>query len=331
MAAAGIGVTKLLASAFSSNLGTTVITHDHYKKEKERGAEDRYQALQIEDLFRLTQHHIGPTEVPESSLQSPAAGGGDDGFISLHVKDLTGNIFPVRVSPQHSVHQLKEALQERHGIPRDRQRLLYGGTVLQGGAPLCQCGLGSGCTVYMLYASPDKMFYIDESFLDPAYDYDFTNVRDGSTEFHRGGKRYYRPCGWERFALKVKGRYENDTWLGAPGYRTYSSPDEWPVSYHGTKKKAVKPITKDGYDQGKSERQLYGEGIYSSPRIEVAEDTRYAETFIYDGKKYQVVFQNRVSTEGMRVEEKAWHGKYDYWIQPNDRLIRPYGICIKLY
>ena len=56
-----------------------------------------------------------------------------------------------------------------------------------------------------------------------------TNVDDGNTEFYRGGKWYYRACGWNRFASKVRGKYEDDKWLGEPGYRRDSSEGEWPL------------------------------------------------------------------------------------------------------
>jgi hypothetical protein len=47
---------------------------------------------------------------------------------------------------------------------------------------------------------------IDASYLDPQHNFDFTNVsdqQDGKT-FFKGGERYFRPCGWKRFALNVK-------------------------------------------------------------------------------------------------------------------------------
>ena len=55
---------------------------------------------------------------------------------------------------------------------------------------------------------------MDDKFLDPGFDYDFSNEKDDNTKFMRGGHRYYRPYGWKRFALKVCGKYGDDTWLG---------------------------------------------------------------------------------------------------------------------
>lgn len=70
-------------------------------------------------------------------------------------------------------------------------------------------------------------FYIDDDFLDPSYDYDFRGINDGEQKFYRGGLEYRRPCGWKRYALKVKGKFENDLWLGDTGKSNNDS--EWAV------------------------------------------------------------------------------------------------------
>ena len=99
------------------------------------------------------------------------------------------------------------------------------------------------------------------------------------------------------------------------------------MSYHGTRKEYAESIAKTGYDLSKCQRFLYGIGIYSTPKIEVAE--RYATKF-YDGnRKYKVVVQNRVSSDDMKIVSGKETGVGEYWVQPNDTLIRPYGLCIK--
>ena len=82
-----------------------------------------------------------------------------------------------------------------------------------------------------------------------------------------------------------------------------------------------------GYDSTKGKRLKYGKGIYSSPYIQVAE--KYAARFSNNDKNYKVVFQNRVSPSKLKVvpAEKTGHG--EYWLQPDDKLIRPYALCIK--
>ena len=169
-------------------------------------------------------------------------------------------------------------------------------------------------------------FFMNISLLDPQFDFDFTYRRDGKTKYYRGGERYYRPCGWRRFALKVKGirKYEDDKWLGEPGPRQHSSEGEWPVCYYGTRVKMFQTIAQKGYcglrevnslQEGNSPR-----GICCSPFINVA--ARYAETFSYEGRTYQLVFQNRVSDE--RLNKSFW-----YWTQPHGENVRPYGFCVR--
>ena len=51
---------------------------------------------------------------------------------------------------------------------------------------------------------------INNDLLVPLYDYDFRNINDTNKKFYRGGLEFKRPCGWKRYAIKVKDKYEND-------------------------------------------------------------------------------------------------------------------------
>ena len=166
-------------------------------------------------------------------------------------------------------------------------------------------------------------FYIDDDLLDPSYDYDFRGVNDGNQKFYRGGLEYKRPCGWNRYALKVKGKYENDKWIDGPG----ESNGEWAVSYHGTLQDNMKSIYYNGYRIGT--RNAYGKGVYCSPNIETAAE--YSEKFTGDdGKTYKIVLQNRVKPSSIkRASDKG--GPSDYWYIENEKDIRPYSICVKQF
>ena len=72
---------------------------------------------------------------------------------------------------------------------------------------------------------------------------------------------------------------------------------------------------------------MYGRGIYSTPSIEVA--STYAQKFNHEGKTYKIVFQNRVSTTDLKIIDAKTTGVGEYWLQPNQDFIRPYGICIQ--
>jgi len=82
---------------------------------------------------------------------------------------------------------------------------------------------------------------------------------------------YKRPCGWKRYALKVRDKYEDIEWLGQNGESKNDS--EWAVSYHGTKIYCAEPIVKEGLKPGHN--NVYGIGIYCTPNIKTAE--KYAE------------------------------------------------------
>ncbi|XP_031551800.1 uncharacterized protein LOC116289052 [Actinia tenebrosa] len=126
-----------------------------------------------------------------------------------------------------------------------------------------------------------QLYYVPDSAYDPQYDYDFTDYKGDDTNCTRGDYPYKRPAGWNRKAVKVIGKYEDDVWLGQQGWRDESSPGEWPVSYYGTKIENVPSIVAGGYDTNKCVRKAYGPGIYSTPDINVAEG--YATNFNYKG------------------------------------------------
>ena len=178
---------------------------------------------------------------------------------------------------------------------------------------------------YHLYGAGlmKQEYYIDENSFEPSYDYDFTNIYDGNKKFYRGGLEYKRPCGWKRIALKVNGKYENDSWLGNSGQSKGDS--EWAVSYHGTKRNFVDSIYKNGYRPGP--RHLYGDGIYCTPNIETA--AKYSERFIGDdGKLYQIVLQNRVKPSAIKKVGQI-DGHKDYWLIEDEKNIRLYSICVR--
>ena len=64
-------------------------------------------------------------------------------------------------------------------------------------------------------ASAQVPIVLNNNVLDPAYDFDYSSLTEDGKEYKRGDYKYYRPYGWKRIALKVKGKYEDDVWLGA--------------------------------------------------------------------------------------------------------------------
>lgn len=158
--------------------------------------------------------------------------------------------------------------------------------------------------------------------MNPEFDRDFTDMVDTGIRFTRGGFEYRRPYGWKRFAIKVIGKYETDAWLGSS-----NGPNEWPVSYHGTSLDAAKLITQTGYDLSKGKCFTFGYNIYSTPDMNIAE--LFAKNFTMNGQIYVVVVQNRVNPKTLIKLSPEETDIGEYWMSPNDRDIRPYGLCVK--
>lgn len=344
MAARQVGAGKLLASALSARLGCTVLTYEDYLKEKDSGGE--FRELSINEIFGFDEvtGEVGDVQygVPvvvgkmdrrklrDSRRHRREKAGGD--HLQLFVKTMKGRCIVVDTTSEDTVEELKKHIEYWNGVPPKHQRLIFGGKQLEDGKRLSDYSIQRESTVFLVsrLCGGASKYYMSPDLWDPPYDYDFTYVTDEGVEFHRGGKRYYRPCGWFRFALKVKGKYENDVWLGEAGSRTESSDGEWPVSYHGTDFNAGENIAQEGYRLSKGKRFLHGKGIYSTSSIAVAE--RYAQEFMYDdGVRYKLVFQNRVSTKDLKVISSATTASgrpADYYVS-QENLIRPYGVCLK--
>ena len=145
-------------------------------------------------------------------------------------------------------------------------------------------------TMTLRGGGPALPIVLDDGFLDPSFDHDFTNKRDDGRQYIRGSEVYHRPYGWHRFAMKVLNKYEDNTWLGEDGIRTASTAGEWAVSYHGTTKEGAQGIASKGFDIKFGKSFAHGKGIYSTPDLSIAE--AYAKEFSTGGKRYKIVFQN---------------------------------------
>ena len=165
----------------------------------------------------------------------------------------------------------------------------------------------------------------------------FTKERDDGKKYMRGSHEYHRPYGWYRYAIKVHGdpKYGDNRWLGSKGLRTYSSDEEWPVSYHGTPMENAKLILMEGFKPGNG--NAYGVGVYSSPSLTMIEKS-YAKEFESRGKSYKIAFQNRVNPAGdhLKIVQANETGvDAEYWISHKQNPkkgvydIRPYGIVIR--
>lgn len=260
---------------------------------------------------------IGSTWISQHAQKMP------ERSIVLCVKQLTEKTTSVRLLPNETIADLKHVIQDAEGIPLDQQKLIFAGQMLENTRALSDYNIQMGSTLQLvLRLSGGGGWVLDPSSRDPQYDYDFTSLKDENKTFYRGGEKYTRPCGWKRYAIKVSDRYENQIWLGKS-----NNTGEWPVSYHGTGKNQAKTIAMDGYDLSKGKRFLFGQGVYSTPDINVA--SKYAKRFSHEGDTYLVVLQNRVNPATLiKLSANQTHVG-EYWISPSDTDIRPYGICIR--
>ena len=229
---------ELLASAFSAVFHSTVVTYDEYCRDKEKNGWESDTKLDIGQLFRLS-YVLGPFgdfRIPEGAK------------ILIHVNTLVGTRLTMRIPPSTEVRLVKEAIELKEGLPIDRQRLIFSGKQLEDDRTLEDYGITQEHTLHVILkltgGGVPPVFTLDNTLLDPAFDYDFTGLKDEGTKFTRGGHTYHRPYGWRRYALKVLGKYGGDTWLRKKGYRLDSSPGEWPVSYPTARQSGIQATSR---------------------------------------------------------------------------------------
>ncbi|CAI8019175.1 Ubiquitin-like protein [Geodia barretti] len=238
--------TSLVAAAFGSLVSTPVYTSQEYQALVARD-EDAAESAQKLDVALMYEHTLVWGQLGDKRKSSGARG--DDGTVTLIAKTLSGNTQEVTVPRGTSCADLKKEVESKTAVPVQRQRLVYAQQHLETTRDLGDYSIVNHATLHILMLLPDgnqPFYYMDDSLLDRNYDYDFRKVVDGSKKFYRGGYLYTRPCGWDRKALKVLGRYGDNGWLGAGGLRTESSKGEWPVSYHATAKGRNGNIAQEG-------------------------------------------------------------------------------------
>jgi hypothetical protein len=252
------------------------------------------------------------------------------GTIIIYVEISPKQIKEYPINQSATIKDLKDIICDEEGISPSLQRLLFVNQELKDNKSLKYYNIKERDTVQLTLKIIDGFFLLPKEIFDEPYHYDFTNISDEGNQFYRGRMEYLRPCGWQRYALKVKGEYADDIWLEGEYRRSdkYSSAEgEWAVSYHGTSYHNGLSIAEEGFRLSRGKRFKYGYGIYTTPDIEVA--YRFADIIQIDGITYRFVVQSRVNPKNVKIVSKAETGVGEFWISSNEDDVRPYGYCLR--
>ena len=255
---------ELLTAVCSAILCYPVVTHEEYQREKQRGVwVENYHLLDIDQLFRLSHSYAGSALDGERQDETPVRAerfpSNDDQYdanaFTLFVKMTNGKTIPIIARKDELVSDVKARVCKKACVSSDQVRLMrFCGRSMMDNKCLSDYSVDPNTNLFLcprLVGGSTPKCYLDAKMLDASFNYDFTNMRDDGTKFYRGGKPYYRPYGWYRHALKVRGKYDDDLWLGDDGICTHSCPGKWPVAYHGTTENNCRNIAQKGYDLSK--------------------------------------------------------------------------------
>jgi len=167
--------------------------------------------------------------------------------------------------------------------------------------------------------TPEEMFEF-------CHNQDFRGMADDGRKLHRGGQPYELPVGWKRFAVNVKGQYDdgNNRWLK-------EDDSGWAVAYHGTAPEGLPGILCTGFRVG--DRQKFegstGKGVYCTQWIDVAQ--HYSKPRTLGDHDVQIVLQLRVKPSAIRkiTDGKATAFEKKYWVINSPGDIRAYGVLLR--
>ena len=115
---AAVGVSDLLASAFSSTLSSSVVTYSHYESEMGKG-EGYFEALGILKLFNFS-HLVGVVGDVRPKLPNSV----NTSSFPIYVRNLLGKVITIQTESHQYVADIKDAILDVEGVPLCQQPCL---------------------------------------------------------------------------------------------------------------------------------------------------------------------------------------------------------------
>uniref|UniRef100_A0AC34F2S0 Ubiquitin-like domain-containing protein n=1 Tax=Panagrolaimus sp. ES5 TaxID=591445 RepID=A0AC34F2S0_9BILA len=254
----------------------------------------------------------------------------------LTIQIMNGRSFTIFTSTINMVGKLKEEIAEQEKIPIEHQNLFFNCQLLDSSRTLIcyEIEYGSIITMHLgISMTGCRFYYVRPDLFDMQYSCEYANTNmDNQTKMFCASRPYIRPLEARRFAIKVRGKYEDMKWLGQPSTSTREIPGEWPMAYHGTSEANILEIVNSGFDLRKCVRMAYGKGIYCSPDPKTA--LWYSKDYECEINKmgtYRVILQCRANPEKIKVVRAGDNQLGEYWTVPDGADLRPYGVCVYFY
>ena len=180
----------LLSAGMSAILGTKVEPRMSRKLPRDLSTID----ISSEDIFYQTYPIMTPAAEAVTLTDI-------DEMFDLMVAHLHDKKKSIRVSGRSTVAETKAAIAKYERRPVDELMLTYAGKQLQDFRSLNDYGITPTATISWVPClpggGPSLSYFFDPKEFDFKYNYDFTEEKNDSKTYMRGGFEYKRPYGWK--------------------------------------------------------------------------------------------------------------------------------------